>query len=237
MTQDSSKRHSRGLLVVIVLGLIFFALLTLIILNSGKHTIAPPAQSETLSVLPLRLRLRTQPTATAPVVATATSGEKLRVLEDRGAWVRVQDDDGLNGWAERNALERTSERERRLARYAAIKKMPALNAIVSQRTPLYAGPGIFYPIIGELSADTQVRVFTRDHDFYAIDHNDQIAYADVDAIDVSATPRQLEVKTEPATATETTASAEPSAPPARAETQTATPKARAQEPEPAEAVD
>src|SRR5438105_2738866 len=230
---DPQTRHTRGLLVVIVLGVIFFALLTLVILNSGKRPPAPPAQSETLSVPPLRLRLRTQPTATAPVVATATSGEKVMVLEDRGAWVRVQNEEGLAGWAERNALERTSERERRLARYAAIKKMPALNAIVTQRTPLYAGPGIFYPIIGELSADTQVRVYTRDHDFYAIDHNDQIAYADVDAIDVSATPRQLEVKTEPAP-TETSSSAEPLAPPAPTETQTAAPESPAAEPVPAQ---
>ena len=130
---DAQTRHTRGLVVVIVLGVIFFALLALIILNGGKRPTPPPAQSEPLSVLPLRLRLRTQPTSTAPVVTTATSGEKLLVLEDRGAWVRVQDDEGLAGWAERNALERTSERQRRLARYVAIKKMPALNAIVRQR--------------------------------------------------------------------------------------------------------
>src|SRR5438105_7135336 len=231
---DPQTRHTRGLLVVIVLGVIFFALLTLVILHSGKRPPAPPAQSESLSVLPLRLRLRTQPTATAPVVTTATSGEKLIVLEDRGSWVRLQDEEGLDGWAERNALERTSERERRLARYDAIKKMPSLSAMVTARTPLYAGPGIFYPIIGELPPDTQVRVYTRDHDFYAIDHNDAVAYADVDAIDVSATPRQLEVKTEHAAPTETSSSAEPLAPPAPTETQTATAEAPAPEPVPAE---
>src|SRR5436309_7911226 len=159
---DAQTRHTRGLTVVIILGVIFFALLALLVLRSGKHDDAPPPASETLSPLPLRLRLRTQPAATAPVVATATNGEKLIVLEDRGAWVRVQDEEGLAGWTERNALERTSERARRLARYEAIRKMPSLPAIVTQRTPLYAGPGIFYPIIGELSPQTQVRVYTRD---------------------------------------------------------------------------
>jgi TonB family protein len=203
---DAQTRHTRGLTVVIILGVIFFALLALLILRSGKQHDAPPTLSETFSVLTLRLRLRTQPTANAPVVATAVSGEKLIVLEDRGAWVRVQDDDGMAGWAERNSLERTSERERRLARYEAIRKLPALNALVSARTPLYAGPGIFYPIIGELPAETQVKVYTRDHDFYAIDHDNQIAYADVDAIDVSsAGTRQVEVHTD-TTVTDTTAS-------------------------------
>lgn len=204
---DAQTRHARGLTVVIILGVMFFALLALLILRSGKRHEAPPASSEPLSVLTLRLRLRTQPTANAPVVATAANGEKLIVLEDRGAWVRVQDDDGMTGWAERNSLERTSERERRLGRYEAIRKLPVLNALVSERTPLYAGPGIFYPIIGELPAETQVKVYTRDHDFYAIDHDNQIAYADVDAIDVSsAGTRQVDVHTDTA-ATDTTASA------------------------------
>src|SRR5947208_2037495 len=232
---DPHTRHTRGLLVVIGLGVIFFVLLALVILNSGKRPPKPPAQSETLSVLPLRLRLRTQPAASAPVVATATAGEKLIVLEDRGAWVRVQDEEGLAGWAERNALERTSERERRLDDYEAIKKMPALSAIATARTPLYAGPGIFYPIVGELPAETQVRVYTRDHDFYAIDHNGEIAYADVDAIDVSATARQLEVKTEAPAPTETTASAEaPLAPPAAPMPQPIVPEPAAPQPVPAQ---
>ena len=232
---SAQTRHTRGLAIVIGLGVIFFALLALVILTSGKRPPSPPAQSEPLAVLPLRLRLRTQPAATAPVIATATSGEKLVVLEDRGAWVRVQNEEGLAGWAERNALERTSERERRLARYDAIRKMPALSAMVTSRTPLYAGPGIFYPIIGELPAETQVRVYTRDHDFYAIDHDGQIAYADVDAIDVSATgTRQLEVHTEAPPPAETTAPAEPLAPPVMPEPQPAAPEVPAPQPAPSE---
>jgi TonB family protein len=215
---DAQTRHTRGLTIVIILGVIFFALLALLILRSGKKEAPPPPSSETLSVLSLRLRMRTQPTANAPVVATAANGEKLIVLEDRGAWVRVQDDDGMTGWAERNSLERTSERERRLARYETIRKLPALNALVSARTPLYAGPGIFYPIIGELAAETQVKVYTRDHDFYAIDHDNQIAYADVDAIDVSsAGTRQVEVHTD-TTATDTASSSATSTSPVPTET-------------------
>ena len=210
---SAQVRHRRGLLVVILLGAIFLALLSALIFTTGRRPDASvaAAQSESLSVLPLRIRLRTEPTTKAPVVATETEGVRLRVVEDRGAWVRVQDSEGISGWTERNSLERTSERDRRLARYEAIKKLPSLAAIVTERTPLYAGPGIFYPIIGELSPENQVRVFTRDHDFYAIDHNGEIAYADVDAIDVSsAGTRQLDVSTgETPAPTETTASAAP----------------------------
>ncbi len=204
-----ATRHSRGLLVVIVLAIVFFSLLALIVVNSGRRGGPPAAQAETLSVVPLHIRLRTEPSAKAAVVATEEQGEKLIVLEDRGEWVRVQDGDNLVGWVERNSLERTSERERRLARYGAIRKLPSLGGIVSERAPLYGGPGIFYPIIGELTPDTQVKIYTRDHDFYAIEHDGQIAYADVDAIDVSAAGRQLEVHTDTTSTTETTATSEP----------------------------
>lgn len=207
---DPQTRHTRGLLVVILLGVIFFALLALIILKTGGHKTPAGPQPETVTVLPIRIRIRTQPNATAPVVATATTGEQLQMIEDQGAWVRVQTGDGLTGWAERVNVERTAERERRLARYAAIRKLPALQGVTTDRAQLYAGPGIFYPLVGALPAGTNVHVFTRDHDFYAIDYNDQIAYANIDDVDVttSGTP-QLNVATTstPPTTTETTGTA------------------------------
>src|SRR5438067_13590596 len=228
-------RHTRGTFIVIVLGVIFIAILAALIFTTGKkpqQQVSTP--SESLSVLPMRIRLRTEPTAKAPVVATATSGEKLTVLDDRGAWVRVQDEDGVAGWAERNSLERTSERERRLARYEAIKKLPALSGLVTERTPLYAGPGIFYSLIGELPSQTQVKVYTRDHDFYAIDHDGAVAYADVDAVDVSsAGTRQLEVRTDTAAA-ETTATTA-TQPPAPLPTASEAPAPAMPEPQPAQA--
>ncbi len=230
MARSSPHAHTRGTFIVVVLGVIFIAILAALIFTTGKK---PPPEtttpSESLSVLPMRIRLRTEPTAKAPVVATATNGEKLAVLEDRGAWVRVQDEDGVAGWAERNSLERTSERARRLARYDAIKKLPALSGLVSERTPLYAGPGIFYPLIGELPSQTQVKVYTRDHDFYAIDHDGAIAYADVDAIDISsAGTRQLEVRTDTTATPAQTASAEPPVPTATEPTPPPTPQPAAE---------
>jgi len=198
MTQTPApQRHSRGLFVVIFLGLIFFALLAALIVFTGKKHGGDdaPVASETLTVLQQRLRVRTAPDPKAPVVTTVTNGEQLLALEEHGEWVRVQAGDGLNGWTERSSLERTGERERRLARYTAIRKLPPLSGVASERTPLYAGPGIFYPVIGELPAHESVKVYTRDHDYYAIEHGAEVAYADVDAIDVSASGApQLDVR-------------------------------------------
>jgi TonB family protein len=213
---DARTRHNRGLLVVILLAIVFFALLGAIILTPSRRNTQPAAALENFTVLSPRIRLRTEPNAKAPVVATATQGEKLTLLEDRGAWLRVQNEEGLSGWAERNSVERTAEREQRLARYTAIRKLPPLAGMVTERTQLYAGPGIFYPLVGELPADSQVHVFTRDHDFYAIDYQNAVAYADVDAVDVtSAGTKQFDVATSsaapPPAATETTATQPPAA--------------------------
>lgn len=233
---DSQTRHGRGLVVVILLGVIFFALLALILLKTGggKSESKDAPASETLMVLPMRIRIRTEPHARAPVVATATSGERLTLVEDRGAWVKVQTSDNLTGWAERANLERAAEQQRRVARYAAIRKLPPLKGVATERTQLYAGPGIFYPLVGELGDGNNVTVFTRDHDFYAIDKDGAIAYADVDAIDVSASgSRQLDVQTSsaepPPTATSTDTA---EAPPAVADTAMTEPPPAEPEPTP-----
>ena len=194
---DPRTRHTRGLWIVIALAAIFFTLLALIVLKSGgdgeTKEIAP---NETLTVLPVRIRIRTEPHARAPVVATATSGERVTLLEDRNAWVRVKTGEGLEGWAERANLERTLEQKRRLERQAAIRKLPPLKGVATQRTQLYAGPGIFYPLVGELPEGRDVTVYTRDHDFFAIQQGEKsIAYADVEAIDITASGAQFDVAT------------------------------------------
>lgn len=207
---DSRTRHGRGLLVVIALALLFFTLLGLIILKTGGREEQAAAKLETLTVLPVRIRIRTEPNARAPVVATASNGDRLTLLEDRGGWVRVQTADGLAGWAERANLERIVEQQRRLTRYKSIRSLPPLQGVASERAPLYAGPGIFYPLMGEMADGSEVVVYTRDHDFYAIEHNKAIAYASVDAIDVSASGSpQLDVKTASVPTTETTATTLP----------------------------
>lgn len=194
---DAATRHGRGLAVVIALALIFFVLLGMIILRSGKSDDGKTTHgTEALTVLPMRIRIRTEPHARAAVVTTATSGERLTLVEDRGGWVQVKTNDNLTGWAERANLERIAETKRRIARYEAIRKLPPLKGVVTDRTQLYAGPGIFYPLVGDVADGADVVVYTRDHDFYAIEHGTAIAYASVEAVDVTASgSRQLDVET------------------------------------------
>lgn len=207
---DSETRHGRGLLVVVGLAVLFFGLLGLIVLRKESRPAAGTVTHETLTVLPGRIRVRTEPNARAPVVTTATNGERLTMVEDRGAWVRVQTSEGLTGWAERAYLERTSEQQRRLKRFQAIRSLPPLQGKVRQRTQLYAGPGIFYPPLGEISAGTNVTVYTRDHDFYAIARGNEVAYADVESIDISSSgTHTLDVRTAAPETTTDTATTQP----------------------------
>jgi TonB family protein len=206
---DAQTRHGRGIFVVALLAVLFFTLLGMIILRSGDARPKKDAASETLTVLPVKMRIRTEPNARAPVVATASAGDRVTLVQDRGAWVRVRTADGLSGWADRSSLERTVEQQRRLARYEAIRRLPPLEGFASERTQLYSGPGIFYSIVGELDDGGKVTVYTRDHDYYAIAYGKGIAYADVDAIDVSSAGAQLDVRTDGATPPPETATIPP----------------------------
>ena len=185
-TPVQSHPGKRGIVVIIVLAAIFFTLLILLLRAGGDRSLNTGPRNQDLYVLPRSLRIRTQPNAQASPIATAVRGEKLRLVEDRGSWVKVRNPAGLVGWADRSGLEGSAEHDRRRARYIAIRRLPSLEGVVEERVPLYAGPGIFYSIVGELTPENRVKVYTRDHDFYAIEVGEDIAYAEVDAINLSA---------------------------------------------------
>lgn len=182
----SHPQSKHGILVIVVLAGIFFTLLVLLLRFGSAGRPARRVSVDELYVLSESVSIRTQPSAKASRLDSVERGEKLRLIEDRGAWVRVRTPEGLEGWADRSTLEGPAEHERRRARFASIKKLPSLEGLVERRVPLYAGPGIFYSIVGELTPDSRVKIYTRDHDFYAIDVGDDIAYAEVDAISLSA---------------------------------------------------
>lgn len=193
---ETPPRQRRGLIVVISLAAVFFALLLLIALNArddeAKRAELPAGE---LYVVAARMRIRTQPSAKAPVLATQNRGDKVAIVEEQEGWVKVRNAEGIDGWAERNAMERPASYERRMARHNAIRKLPSLDGVVTSKTDVYAGPGIFYPSVGQLTASTKVKVFTRDHEFFAIAQEGSIGYVDVAAVSLSAgagTPR-LEV--------------------------------------------
>ena len=66
--------------------------------------------------------------------------EILQLVEDQGAWVRVEKSDGLAGWAERENLELTTERQRRLEHPAR-----EVAAVVRRTPPAARAPGGIFP--------------------------------------------------------------------------------------------
>jgi len=191
MTETSSSKRPRGgggTLVLVVLAIVFFTVLGLMLLYwPTRAPVTPKSSDETLYVVPLELKLRTQATSKGAVVARARRGETVTLLEANGPWARVRNKEGLEGWAERNALEAKADRERRIQKSEAIRALPTLDGVVERTTQLFAGPGIFYPEMGSVTRAEKVKVHARDHDFYAIDVGNDIAWIEADDVDLSET--------------------------------------------------
>jgi TonB family protein len=194
-TEEREIRTNRGgMIVVIVLAVIFFVLIALILggVKRGADPAARGSAPVTVFVVPQKLRIRAEPSAKADVIAQAVQGDKLKMLSAEGAWARVEVN-GKEGWAERSALEEPQERDRRFNRVKNIRALPALDGVALEETALYAGPGLFYSVVGELKPKARVKVFTRDHDFFAVEYGKDVAYAEVDAIDLAASEGDTQV--------------------------------------------
>ncbi|MDX1584862.1 MAG: SH3 domain-containing protein, partial [Thermoanaerobaculia bacterium] len=187
MTKNAQARESRkGAFIIILLALVFFTLLTLLFLY-WPHDDETTDVREILSVVPAEAKIRTEPGRDAPVLTTVTRGTEVELLGKRGSWAEVRTADGLVGWADRSTLETPSERQARLAKTERIRELPYLEGVVTSDTELYAGAGLYYPTVGELRKHDRVRVYTREQDFFAVAIGDEIAWAEVDAVDLNAT--------------------------------------------------
>jgi TonB family protein len=206
-----ANRPVSGIVVVLVLGMIFAGLMFGIVAIAGRHGQGRPAEKVYFVIAPT-LKVRTLAQPNAPILTSVDREAKVEILEDSGVWVKVRTVDGSIGWAERSQIAGRKEYERRMARTRTIRQLPALEGFVTMRTALYAGPGHYYPILGQVAAEAKVKVYTRDHDFYAIDYAGTIAYAEVDAIELA---RQASEELEVAAADSTSPG---SADPAGAET-------------------
>ena len=184
-----AKRPLSGIVVVLVLGMIFAGLMIGIMALGGRRG-PDRAASRVHYVIAAELKVRVQPQPNAPVLTSVSREARVEILEESGVWVKVRTVDGSIGWAERGQIAGQKEYERRMARARAILKLPSLEGYVTERAALHAGPGHYYPIIGQLATGTKVRVFTRDHDFYAIESGGSVAYAEIDSIELAPQPSE-----------------------------------------------
>jgi TonB family protein len=179
-----AKRPLSGIVVVLVLGVIFAGLM-FGIMAIGSRRAPDRSASKVYYVIAPELKVRVQPQPNAPILTSVDREARVEILEESGIWVKVRTVDGSTGWADRSQIAGQKEYERRMARARAILKLPALEGYVTERTALYAGPGHYYPILGQVETGAKVRVFTRDHEFYAVEHRGAVAYGEVDAIELA----------------------------------------------------
>ncbi len=186
MAEDGrGKERRKGAFIIILLALVFFTLLALLFLYWPRDDQKTEAQ-EILLVVPAELKIRTEPGRQAPVLTTVSQGTELELLRKEGAWAEVRTADGLTGWADRQSLETPPERQARLAKMERIRELPFLDGVVNANTELYAGAGLYYPKIGTLQKNDKVRVYTREQDFYAVAIGNDIAWVEVDDVDLTA---------------------------------------------------
>jgi TonB family protein len=187
VTQEEGTRNRRGgILVIAILAAIFFGILTLMLTSEAGGKFPDPKKSpESAFAIPAKLRVRTAQSSQGAVVATLSRGDEVKVIDQQDAWSQVKTSDGITGWVERSSLEGAAEKERKTIRATAIRAMPPIDGVVTHRTALYSGPGIFYPIVGEIDEGSRVKVYTRDHDFLAVERGDEIAFANVDDVDLT----------------------------------------------------
>ena len=188
----SPRRASRppkasGLIIIIAMAMIFFTIIGLMILYWPDDRSSRNPGDNKLYVVALELRLQTQPNSKGAVVARAERGTVVQLVEADGPWARVTTPEGLTGWAVRNLLETESERVRRIERSETIRDLTPLAGEIEGNASLFAGPGIFYPEVGTIDRGEHVAVFTRDHDFFAIEVDGEIVYVEVDAVDLTGT--------------------------------------------------
>ncbi|MBW3672417.1 MAG: TonB family protein, partial [Acidobacteria bacterium] len=175
----------KGIFIIILLALVFFTLLALLFLYWPRQTERTDAP-EVLLVVPAELKIRTKPGRQAPVLTTVTQGSELELLRKDGPWAEVRTSEGLTGWADRQSLETPSERQARLGKTERIRQLPFLDGVVTSDAELYAGAGLYYPRIGTLQKNDKVRVYTREQDFYAVAIGNDIAWVEVDDVDLAA---------------------------------------------------
>ncbi|MGK2856727.1 MAG: TonB family protein [Thermoanaerobaculia bacterium] len=185
-TKAAERRPAKaGMVVILILGMTFMLILAGLLSLGGRRPDRVETRSRNYYVIAPKLRVRTEAQARAPVLATIDREAKVEIVEESGVWVKIKTADAVVGWTERSYIAGQKEYERRMARARAISKLPALEGFVTERTALYAGPGFYYPVVGQLSTQAEVKVYTRDHEFYAVDYAGTIAYAEVDAIDLA----------------------------------------------------
>ena len=186
---DEMQDHNKGngLFVIVVLAIVFFSIVFLTVLYWPSDRQSSSQAEQTLYVVGLELKVRTRPDSKGPVVTTLTRDATVRLIEADGPWARVATSDGFEGWVERNLLQTEPERVRWIERAEAIRKLAPLAAQMERSAQAYSGPGIFYPELGTVARGQHLAVFSRDHDFYAVEIDGQIVYIEVDAVDLTGT--------------------------------------------------
>jgi uncharacterized protein YgiM (DUF1202 family) len=144
---------------------------------SGPVFAVPPAPGDIAFVTASRLNVRAGPGVNFVVIARASNGDFVTVLEKHGAWRRVQFAGGLVGWVNGQFLSGRIDTLENLT--GGGEPPPAslpvttvvtppnptpleVNIVTTPRLNVRSGPGLLYSVVSVLSRDEFVTVLARD---------------------------------------------------------------------------
>ena len=119
----------------------------------GASTVSALA-AEFVSVVKDGVNLRSGPETSYEVLFQLPAGYPLRVLEEKGKWLKVKDYENDKGWIYSNLVSRNAQ--------YVIVKVPTGN--------VRSGPGTEYDKVGKVVRDVIFRVVERQGDWVKVSH-------------------------------------------------------------------
>jgi TonB family protein len=170
------------------------------VLLHARTTAAAPGDPESspAAVTVDRIELRREPARQSPAVATLDHGARLRVIEDRGAWVSVETAAGARGFLPAESVERDSDRDARQRRAKTLLAFSPVFGVVGEDTDIFLAPYPLAPRGGRLARGTVIPIHSVDHSYFAFrDEKWGLAFVNSAQVDlVPRDPRQPEIRPE-----------------------------------------
>lgn len=105
-----------------------------------------PSTPQTTATAVLSASIFTQPNVNSEELTFIDIGETVLVLDEQGSWMRVRNDDGIEGWAAKSRFQPPSD---------------GITAVVNLSVTIFSGPGESYSQITFLNPDTEITVLGR----------------------------------------------------------------------------
>ena len=146
------------------------------------------AESAPATVTLDRVGLRREATRESAAETELSSGARVRVIGERGAWVEVETSAGAKGFLPAESVERDADREARQRRGKTLLAFSPVYGVVGEDADIALAPYPLAPLGGRLARGTVIPIHSVDHSYFAF-RDEKLGLAFVDSSQVDLMPR------------------------------------------------